>query len=107
MDDDLNTADAIGTIFELVKELNTRYIGKDDAEGAKAGLKLLTELMDVVGLMREAKSEIPEEVIKMAEERAQARKDKNWALADSLRDKIKELGYELKDSADGVKINKI
>ncbi len=107
MDDDLNTADAIGTIFELVKELNTRYVGKDDAEGAKAGLKLLTELMDVVGLLREASNEIPEEVIKMAEERAQARKDKNWALADSLRDKIKELGYELKDSADGVKNNKI
>ena len=107
MDDDLNTADAIGTIFELVKELNTRYVGKDDAEGAKAGLKLLTELMDVVGLLREASNEIPEEVIRMAEERAQARKDKNWALADSLRDKIKELGYELKDSADGVKINKI
>lgn len=107
MDDDLNTADAIGTVFELVKELNTRYVGGDSCEGAKAGLKLLTELLDVLGLMRDAENEIPEEVIRLAEERTQARKAKNWALADSLRDQIKEMGYELKDSADGVKINKI
>ena len=107
MDDDLNSADAVGAVFELVKDLNTRYVGGESTEGAKAGLNLLTELLDVLGLLREASNEIPEEIVKMAEERAQARKDKNWALADSLRDKIKELGYELKDSADGVKITKI
>jgi len=107
MDDDLNSADAVGAVFELVKDLNTRYVGGESVDGAKAGLKLLTELLDVLGLLREESNEIPEEIVKMAEERAQARKDKNWALADSLRDKIKELGYELKDSADGVKITKI
>ena len=107
MDDDLNSADAVGAVFELVKDLNTRYVGGESTEGAKVGLNLLTELLDVLGLLREASNEIPEEIVKMAEERAQARKDKNWALADSLRDKIKELGYELKDSADGVKITKI
>jgi len=107
MDDDLNTADAIGTVFELVKELNTRYVTGENSEGAKAGLKLLTELLDVLGLLREETNDIPEEVVRLAEQRTQARKEKNWALADSLRDQIKAMGYELKDSADGVKINKI
>ncbi len=108
MDDDLNTADAIGVVFDLVKELNTRYVGSEDVEGAARGAKLLDELLDVLGLLKETgKDAIPEEIVKMAEERTRARAEKNWALADRLRDEIKELGYELKDSSDGVKINKI
>ncbi len=108
MDDDLNTADAIGVVFDLVKELNTRYVAETKTDGAAAGAKLLDELLNVLGLLKENSSEdIPVEVIKLAEERTTARSNKNWALADSLRDKIKAMGYELKDSADGVKINKI
>ena len=108
MDDDLNTADAIGVVFDLVKELNTRYVAETKTDGAAAGAKLLDELLNVLGLLKENSSEdIPVEVLKLAEERTTARSNKNWALADSLRDKIKAMGYELKDSADGVKINKI
>ena len=107
MDDDLNTADAVGVIFDFVKELNTRFVAGNDTEGAAEGYKLLNELLDVMGLLRTEENEIPEEVIKMAEERSAARAQKNWALADSLRDQIKAMGYELKDSADGVKISKI
>ena len=107
MDDDLNTADAVGVIFDFVKELNTRFVAGNDTKGAAEGYKLLNELLDVMGLLRTEENEIPEEIIKMAEERAAARSQKNWALADSLRDQIKAMGYELKDSADGVKITKI
>lgn len=106
MDDDLNTADALGIIFDLVKELNTRFAEGGDAALAKDGLTLLEELLDVLGLLREA-DEIPAEVQQLADKRAQARREKNWARADALRDQLKDMGYELKDSPQGVKITKI
>ena len=105
MDDDLNTADAIGVVFELVKELNTAFAEGGDAAEARTLLQGLEELLDVLGLLRAAE-EIPQEIIDMANARTEARKAKNWALADQLRDEIKAKGYELKDTPDGVKITK-
>ena len=105
MDDDLNTADAIGVVFELVKELNTAFAEGGDGAEAKTLLQGLEELLDVLGLLRAAE-EIPQEIIDMANARTEARKAKNWALADQLRDEIKAKGYELKDTPDGVKITK-
>ncbi|MBE5758762.1 MAG: cysteine--tRNA ligase [Clostridiales bacterium] len=108
MDDDLNTADAIAAIFELVKDVNTALAGGGDAESAKNALALIDELMNVLGLLREGEEDgIPEEIKKLAEERAAARKNRDWARADALRDEIKAKGYELKDSKDGVQITKI
>ncbi|MBQ9942177.1 MAG: cysteine--tRNA ligase [Christensenellaceae bacterium] len=108
MDDDLNTADAIGVIFELVKELNTVYGQGGNAKGAAEGLAVLEELLDVLGLLRQAEEEgIPAEVQELVERRTQARKEKNWAVADQLRDQLKEMGYECKDTPEGVKITKI
>ncbi|MBR2223438.1 MAG: hypothetical protein IJ973_03845 [Christensenellaceae bacterium] len=61
-----------------------------------------------MGLLREGEEDgIPEEIKKLAEERAAARKNRDWARADALRDEIKAKGYELKDSKDGVQITKI
>ena len=105
MDDDLNTADAIGVVFELVKELNTAFAEGGDGAEARTLLQGLEELLDVLGLLRAAE-EIPQEIIDMANARTEARKAKNWALADQLRDEIKAKGYELKDTPDGVKITK-
>ncbi|WP_066686648.1 cysteine--tRNA ligase [Christensenella intestinihominis] len=107
MDDDLNTADAIGGIFEYIKEVNTLFENGGRAEDAKAALAELDTLMDVLGILPEADESIPEDVKKMAEERQAARAQKNWAEADRLRDELKARGYELKDTPDGVKINKI
>ena len=108
MDDDMNTADAIGVIFDFVKELNTVFGEGGDAEEAKKALAVLEELLDVLGLLKKEEDEsIPAEITELAEKRAQARSEKNWALADELRDAIKEKGYELKDTPDGVKITKI
>ena len=106
MDDDLNTADAIGVIFELVKDANTLFAEGGDADEAKKTLKLLDELLDVLGLLKKEEDDIPEEIKKLAEQRANARKEKNWALADELRDKITAMGYALKDTPQGVKIPK-
>ncbi len=107
MDDDLNTADALGAIFELVKQANTAFASGGDAESAKEALSQLDELLDVLGLLREESDEIPQEILDLAEKRAEARKNKDWKLADQLRDEIKAKGYELKDSKDGVNITKI
>ena len=106
IDDDLNTADAIGVIFELVKDANTLFAEGGDADEAKKTLKLLDELLDVLGLLKKEEDDIPEEIKKLAEQRANARKEKNWALADELRDKITAMGYALKDTPQGVKITK-
>ena len=105
MEDDLNTADAIGVLFELVKELNTAFETGRNAQQAQACLEKLEELLNVLGLIR-ATEEIPESVRKLAEERQEARKAKNWALADSIRDTLKAQGYELKDTPEGVKITR-
>jgi len=107
MDDDLNTADAIGVVFELVKQLNVTFAQGGDAAAAGEALGVLEELLDVLGLLRSGEEEIPAEVKALAEQRAEARRAKNWAVADALRDRLKELGYECKDTPEGVKITKI
>lgn len=106
MDDDLNTADAISAIFEMVRAINTAFADGGDADAAKEALQVLDELLDVLGLVRKT-DEIPAEIIEMAEKRAAARKAKNWAEADALRDEIKNCGYELKDTPDGFKITRL
>ena len=110
MDDDLNTADAIGTIFELVKDANTLFVDEDkqDAKLAQGVIDTLQELLNVLGLKREIKAdEIPAQIEELAAQRAQARADKDWAKADALRDEIIAKGYEIKDSAEGMTITKI
>lgn len=108
MDDDLNTADAIGGIFEYIKEVNTLFENGGQTEAAKAALAALDTLLDVLGLLpEEADEAIPEDIRRMADERQAARAGKDWAEADRLRDEIRARGYELKDTPDGVKINKI
>ena len=88
-----------------LQELNTAFAEGGDAQEAGEKLADLEELLDVLGLLRAA-ADIPEEIQRMAEARAEARKAKNWALADQLRDEIKAKGYELKDTPEGVKITK-
>ena len=106
MDDDLNTADAVSVIFELGREINTLTSENEDAALAEQCLSILRELLDVLGLWKE-EDKIPEEILALAEQRAEARAQKNWALADEIRDTLKQKGYEIKDGADGMKINKI
>ena len=106
MDDDLNTADAIGAIYEYIREINTLFAEGGNAEAAQEALAVLDELLDVLGLLiRE--DDIPEEVNSLIEQRAAARAQKDWKNADQIRDRIHELGYEVKDTPDGVKISKL
>lgn len=110
MDDDLNTADAISFIFELVRDLNT--MSSDNSvskQQLQAGADLFDELTGVLGLMynRRKADEIPTEVLELAEQRKSARKEKNFALADEIRDKITALGYSIKETRQGTEIKKI
>lgn len=105
MDDDLNTAGAIGAIFEYIKEVNLAFADNKGKGEAKKPLDALDKILDVLGIEPKEDS-VPEEILELAEQRQQARKAKDFAKADELRDKITELGFELKDTPEGVKINK-
>jgi len=110
MDDDLNTADGITAVFELVRDLNTMSADNNiSKQQLQAGADLFDELTDVLGLMynRKKNDEIPQEVLELVEQRKNARKEKNFALADELRNKIASLGYSVKETRQGIEIKKI
>lgn len=106
MDDDLNTADAISAIFELVTAVNTFVRDERSSEFAKKALEKLLELANVLGLLfhGETEDEIPKEIKDLVDERQLARKEKNFARADEIRDELKSRGYSIKDTAQGVQI---
>ena len=105
MDDDLNTAEAIGFIFEYIKDINLAFENGGDARSAGDALSALDKILDVLGIVPQDDS-IPGSIKEMAEQRQKARGNKDFATADRLRDDIAALGYELKDTPEGVKINK-
>ena len=108
MDDDFNTADAIAAIFELVKFSNTNV--KEDSSGAFADglLEILKKLCDVLGIITEKKEEmLDKEIEDLIEERQEARKAKNFARADEIRDELLKKGILLKDTREGVKWQRV
>ncbi len=106
MDDDMNTADALGAIFELVKDANVTIQQGSSIEAAKAGLNSLEAICDVLGLLSRKEDELPEEIAALVRERAEARKNRNWARSDELRNKIVSAGYILEDTKQGQKVRK-
>ncbi|MEW6557093.1 MAG: cysteine--tRNA ligase [Elusimicrobiota bacterium] len=110
MDDDFNTAEAIASIHGIVNnlfllerdrpaELNRKII--------EYNVSKLNELCQVLGLLHNEKIEIPNTILELAEQREQARKEKNWKLADKLREKIKKEGFEIEDTKFGPKIKNL
>ena len=110
MDDDLNTADGVSVLFDLVRDLNTR--SNDPAttkDTLTAGAKLFDELTGVLGLLynRKQGNEIPAQVQELVDARTAARKAKDFAEADRLRDEIAALGYAVKETRQGMEITKL
>ena len=102
MDDDLNTPLALSVLYELITETN-KLLAENRLGGKEAHdiLKLWEKMNKVFGLIVEKKTEIiPKEVVKIAEERKQARNDKNFNLSDNLREKMEKLGYGVEDLKD-------
>lgn len=110
MEDDFNTADAISAIFELVRQINTDcdqtpLPGKEYFAYAQNRFATLLDVMGIV-IPRRQEEQLPSQVRDLVERRAQARKEKNFALADQLRDEIAALGYEVKETRQGTQITK-
>ena len=107
MDDDFNTADAISAIFELVRFANTKLTGENSMACVKAVYDEIVKLSDILGLIVEKKEEIlAEDIEKLIEERQAARKAKNFARADEIRNMLLEKGIILEDTREGVKWKK-
>ena len=108
LEDDFNTADAIAAIFEFVKKINIALSDNDiTKEDVKIYLDEFNSLTNVLGLLYNKNGdEIPEEVRALVERRAAARKEKNFALADELRNKITEMGYIVEETKQGTIVKK-
>lgn len=109
MDNDLNTADAISALFELVRDINTMTSGVALAskERIASAKNVFDEMCSVLGLLYQKKNdEIPKEILDLAEERKAARKAKDFAKADAIRDQITQLGYVVEETRQGTKISK-
>ena len=104
MEDDFNTADALAAVFELVKFANTNVTEEGSAAFAEGILEILVKLCDVLGLAAVKKEEIlDKEIEDLIAERQEARKAKNFARADEIRDELLAKGIILKDTREGVK----
>lgn len=106
MDDDLNTADALGAVFELVKDANVNLHSDSSRLAAQKALESLNALCGVLGLLMREEDDLTDEVRKMVAERAEARKNKDWKRSDELRDAIRAAGYILEDTKQGQKVRK-
>ncbi|MDR0531999.1 MAG: cysteine--tRNA ligase [Oscillospiraceae bacterium] len=109
MEEDFNTADALGCVFELVREINTNLQEASKADLAAAAT-LFDELTGVLGLVYGRAAAAPEDnpqVRALLVERAQARKEKNWARSDELRTALKALGFAVEDTPQGQKLTQL
>lgn len=103
MDDDLNTADAISVLFDFARKINTEAI-----TSSEFGTKLLDKFMrlcDVLNILKnDMPAEVPKDVQELVDRRSQARKDRDYAEADRIRQQLAEMGVILEDTKDGVKV---
>lgn len=111
LNDDFNTPKAIGIIFRLIHKLNN-LISEDKLNSALAKktiefLKRVDITFCFIFAKKEKKEKFPPAVLKLVQEREIARKEQNWILADKLREKIKEFGYQIEDTSDGPRLKKI
>lgn len=107
MNDDLNTADAIAAIFELVRDTNSHLSESSSRDAVKAALDLFKDLTGVIGLAaKEKETDLESEVEALIAQRQEARKNKDFALADEIRDALLAKGIILEDTREGVKWKK-
>ncbi len=106
MDDDLNTADGIAAIFELVSEINLDVKDGASKSFAEEALKRIRELTEVLGLFggEDEEEGLGDDIQALIDERQAARKAKNWARADEIRDQLAAMGITLKDTPQGVQV---
>ena len=107
MDDDLNTADAIAALFEIVKLSNTNFNEQSSKNLIEYTYDILMELSGVLAILSKEEELLDEEIIELIEKRSQARENKNYKLADEIRDELKEKRIVIEDTKEGVKWKRI
>ena len=108
MDDDLNTADALGVLFDFARFVNIFASAPHSSEEIDSVQSRYSELAGVLGLLERSESaEFPSEALRLLEERTEARKAKDWARADAIRNALHDMGFAVEDSAQGPKLKKL
>ncbi|MBE7022648.1 MAG: cysteine--tRNA ligase [Ruminococcaceae bacterium] len=106
MDDDVNTADAISVLFDLARFLNSNIEAESAPAVIDAAITKLKELGGVLGILyKKQEDSVSDEVKALLSQRAEARRNKDWALSDKLRDELKGMGVEVLDTRQGMKLN--
>ena len=106
MDDDLNTADALGVIFEYVRDMNASLNEHSSRAAVEKGVNALNEMAGVLGLLRREADLVPEDVKALVEQRQAAKRARDFAQADALRAQIEQMGYVVEDTPKGPKVRK-
>jgi len=107
MEDDINTADALAALFDLVRDINVG-LGPHSARGVvEEAYKVFTTLSGVLGLLQKKTGDLDSEIEALIEKRQQARREKNWAVADRIRDELKARGIILEDTPQGVRWKRV
>ena len=108
MDDDLNTADALGAMFDYARSVNTFVTEPRSKEALERAAKLFDDITNVLGILQHSKSEeFPKEAVALLNERAEARKARNWARADQIREELKAMGFAVEDGKEGAKLKRL
>ena len=108
MDDDFNTADGISVVYDLVRDANTNIKAGSPKKLSEEALNIIRDISSPLGLLQKTtKSEINEDIEQLIEDRQRAREEKDWALADKIRDDLKAKGIILEDTPQGVKWKRI
>ena len=108
MDDDFNTADAISVLFDLIKEINNNININSSVELCEKAEILIRELGHPLGILQNRmKNDLETEIQELIDKRQQARKDRDFALADKIRDDLKNRNIVLEDTPQGVRWKKI
>ncbi len=108
MDDDLNTADALGVLFDFARWINIFATAAHTKAAIDAVKARYAELNGVLGLVvKERKEDFPEEALALLEARKEAKKAKDWAKADAIRDELKTMGFAVEDTREGAKLKRI
>ncbi|CDI50838.1 cysteine--tRNA ligase [Clostridium tetani] len=108
MDDDFNTADAIAVIFDMIRDINSNVKSDSSKEIIEYALSIIRELGSPLGILQKSTEEsVEDEIQQLIDRREKARTEKNWALADEIRDGLKERGILLEDTQQGVRWKRI
>ncbi len=107
MDDDLNTADGIATLFDIIRYSNSNYDEQTSKSVVQYTYDTLLELSKVLGILSREDEILEDEILRLIEKRTEARKNKDYKLADQIRDELRQKGIILEDTQEGVKWKKI